>query len=167
MATQLTVTTQIEGAEAKVELGGAFDEAANLAREIGDLPPEVRTLIVRAPLILRINSVGVRNWISYFQRLVSGGVATRFQALAPSLVDQLNFISNFAGGGTVESVMAPFRCAGCRSENLVEVGVGSSFNPSALTGAGPRCRQCGQATAFDDEVDEYFAFVARTAGRSA
>ena len=38
---------------------------------------------------------------------------------APKVVDQLNMVANFAGGGRVFSFYAPFRCDYCDSEHRV------------------------------------------------
>ena len=46
---------------------------------------------------------------------------------APKVVDQLNMVANFAGGGRVFSFYAPFRCDYCDSEHRVLLEVSKDF----------------------------------------
>ena len=69
--------------------------------------------------VTRINSVGVKAWIKYFQGSM-GKSKLRFLECSPAIVEQINLISNFTCGGIVETIYLPFSCGSCRAEMVAQ-----------------------------------------------
>lgn len=86
-----------------VLVSGIIDEQANFS-QIGPLSGDVE---FSCKEVSKINSNGVKSWISYFTNL-SSQVNLSFSNLSPVLVEQLNSLTNFCAGSRVESLMVPF-----------------------------------------------------------
>ena len=70
-------------------------------------------LIIDCAGIERINSMGVRAWIQFFENLGTLGVPVTLRRLSPALVLQASMISSFLGRAEVESFFAPYYCGTC------------------------------------------------------
>ncbi|HEX5062029.1 MAG TPA: hypothetical protein VFV99_21820, partial [Kofleriaceae bacterium] len=79
---------------------------------------------------------------------------------APKVVDQLNMVANFAGGGRVFSFYAPFRCDYCDSEQraLLEVTKDWEAIKSMKLGERP-CPSCKENMYFDEDGSTYFSYM--------
>jgi hypothetical protein len=108
----------------------------------------------------RINSVGVKAWIKYFQAATSAGTKLKFTDCSTAIVEQINLISNFTCGGEVESVYVPFACTNCKSElvGLFKVPDLKQFGQDIPE---LKCTKCGGKAVFDDIPEEYFGFLER------
>ena len=73
-----------------------------------------------------------------------------------ALVSQINLVTFFAERHFIDSVMAPFVCAGCGASSIDEVAVRDvrDYRPPER-----RCGSCGGALELDDLPEDYFAFV--------
>ena len=140
-----------------VKLTGSIEENVNFEQLIGP-PPEELEIICRE--ISRINSVGVKGWIKYFQTCQTKKTKLTFSECSTPIVEQINLISNFTCGGHVKSVFVPFMCSNCKSEliGLFETDKLKDFisKPIAL-----KCTKCGGKAEFDDIPEEYFSFMMR------
>jgi hypothetical protein len=107
----------------------------------------------------RINSVGVKAWIKYFQSVSAKGVQLRFLECSTAIVEQINLISNFACGGSIESIYVPFCCTSCNTELL---GLFRTEDLKKIQFQLPdlKCSKCGGVASFDDIPEEYFGFLA-------
>src|SRR3954452_12657294 len=94
-------------------MAGTIDEYTNFEELIG---PPASEFIVNCKEIPRINSVGVKAWIKYFQTCQASGTKLRFTECSTAIVEQVNLISNFTCGGVVESIFVPFSCTSCKTE---------------------------------------------------
>ena len=140
-----------------VKLSGSIEETVNLEELIGPTPQEIH---VNSKEVTRINSVGVKGWIKYFQSLQAKGVKLKFQECSTAIVEQINLISDFTWGGEVESIYVPFACENCKSE-LIALFKTTDLNPENLNLPELKCTKCSGKALFDDIEEEYFAFLDR------
>lgn len=153
----LNVSKETKGSTLIVKLTGSIEESANLHHLIGTTPKDV---ILNLKDVPRINSVGVKTWIKYFQELKASGVIFRFTECSTSIVEQLNLISNFSCGGKVDSIYVPFCCQSCNHEM---VGLFYTDDLKKLNFKIPdtKCPKCSGKAIFDDLPEEYFGFIVR------
>jgi len=105
--------------------------------------------------IRRINSSGVREWISFVGKLTADGREVVLERCAVPIVHQLNMISSMRGKASIRSVMLPYFCARCETEHttVLELGEGSATFPDVKA-----CPACGKDMEFDDLPESYLAF---------
>ncbi len=153
----LTATKEKQGNATLVRLTGAVEETANFDQLLGPPPAE---LIVSCKEVPRINSVGVKFWIRYFQQAQAKGVKLTFIECSTAIVEQINLISNFTCGGTVESIYVPFSCESCHKELI---GLFKTADLRALNFQLPelKCSKCGGKAVFDDIPEEYMGFLVK------
>lgn len=138
-----------------VELAGAIEENVHLEQMIG---PVKGNLVVNCGAVTRINSVGVKTWMKYFQGLKAQGVQFKFVECSYPIIEQLNMISNFSCGGEVESILLPYSCIKCQNE-FVATCLTSDLKASGLQVPEARCDRTDCAAQFDDDPEEYFYFL--------
>ena len=109
----IKVAKEQKGNIIQVKLSGSIDETVNFDQAVGSLQGEIH---IHTKEIVRINSVGVKNWIKFFQQLHAKGVMFHFVECSTCVVEQINLISNFTAGGEVDSIYVPFACQGCNTE---------------------------------------------------
>ena len=107
--------------------------------------------------VSRINSPGVREWISF---ITEAGKKTDRMALercSIPFVNQLNMISNFRGPARIASFYAPYYCATCAKDDrrLVDL----TTDVRAQIEAPLPCPTCREPMEFDDVIDAYLAFL--------
>ena len=139
----------------KIELNGAFEEKVSLTELVG---PFNGTLEVNCKGITRINSVGVKEWIRYFQSLVQQNKQFYFSECSPPVVEQFNVISNFGCGGKVESIYLPYSCTKCKIEFSAKCMV-SDLLKSGLEVPAVNCEKENCEAVLDTDADEYFYFL--------
>jgi ABC-type transporter Mla MlaB component len=137
----------------RLHLAGRIDENADLAALVSQVPADG----VRIDLseLVRINSIGVREWMDFLAALRDRPVV--LERCAPVFVDQLNAIANFAGTAKVESVMAAFECENDGDVRLIEARI-ADLQAGSLPRA-PRCERCQAETAPTQEDDLYYRFL--------
>ncbi len=138
-----------------VELSGAIEENVHFEQMIG---PFEGTLTVNCREVTRINSVGVKTWIRYFQTLKQQGKCFKFVDCSYPIIEQLNMISNFSCGGEVESVLLPFSCIKCQKE-FVAVCPTSELKANDLKIPDVKCEKTDCGAQFDDDPGEYLYFL--------
>jgi anti-anti-sigma regulatory factor len=153
----LNVTKDLKAGVLSVRLSGSIEENVNFDQLLGAPPTE---MIVNCKEIPRINSVGVKAWIKYFQSCQAKGTKIKFVECSTVIVEQINLISNFTCGGTVESIFVPFSCVGCKSE-LVGLFKTADLKKIQLKIPELKCSKCGNKAVFDDIPEEYFGFLSR------
>jgi anti-anti-sigma regulatory factor len=151
----LNVTREQVGTATVVRLTGSIEENTNFDKLIGEIPME---LVVSCKGVPRINSVGVKAWIKFFQQAQAKGTKLKFIECSTAIVEQINLISNFTCGGSVESIYVPFSCEKCKTELI---GLFSSEDLKKLKFQLPdlKCSKCGGSAAFDDIPEEYLGFL--------
>lgn len=151
----LNVSKEQVGNVLVVRLSGSIEESANFDKLIGTPVGEMQIHCKDVP---RINSVGVKAWIKYFQGAQARGTKLKFTECSTAIVEQINLISNFTCGGVVESIYVPFACEKCRTELI---GLFKTDDLKKLKFELPdlKCSKCGGKTVFDDIPEEYFGFL--------
>ncbi len=154
----LHVVKEQRGDAMLVKLTGSIEENVDFGTLIGAPTSNKVDLILKE--IPRINSVGVKAWIKYFQGLAAKGVQLRLLECSTAIVEQINLISNFTCGGTVESIYVPFCCGSCSTELL---GLFRTSDLKKINFQVPdlKCAKCGGVASFDDIPEEYFGFMQR------
>ena len=139
-----------------IRLSGSVEESVNFKELIGEI--SAQELHVNCKGIPRINSIGVKAWIQYFQEVAESGIKLTFVECSTAIVEQVNLISNFACGGEVESIFVPFSCGECNAEL---VGLFKSADLKKINFNIPelKCTKCGGQAVFDDIPEEYFNFL--------
>jgi hypothetical protein len=153
----VNVSKEQKGATLVVRLSGSIEENVNFDQLLG--PPSAEIHVV-CKEVTRINSVGVKAWIRYFQAAQAKGSKLRFQECSTAIVEQINLISNFTAGGLVESIYVPFSCLGCKSE-LVGLFKTEDLKKMKFQLPELKCTKCGGKATFDDIPEEYFGFLMR------
>lgn len=141
-----------------VKMTGTIEENVDFSSVVGPIEAAKADFLLKG--VSRINSVGIKSWIKYFQGLAAKGTQLRFLECSTAIVEQINLISNFTCGGSVESIYVPYCCTSCNTELL------GLFRTSDLKQIGNKvpdlkCSKCGGTASFDDIPEEYFGFLAR------
>src|SRR5688572_26882872 len=98
-----------------IALSGGISEATNLSPLL-DLPNPLRFELEG---IDRINSLGVRNWVTFVRDAEAKGMQLTFERCSPVLVSQMGMISNFMGTSSrVKSLFVVYVCPSCNAEHL-------------------------------------------------
>ncbi len=153
----LNVIKEQNGNLLLVRLTGSIEENVNFDQLIG-IPPE--ELHIHCKEVPRINSIGVKAWIKYFQSVQAKGTKVKFMECSTAIVQQVNLISNFTPPGSVESIYVPFSCTHCKSE-LVGLFASEELRKMKLKIPDLKCTKCGNKAVFDDIPEEYFAYLIR------
>ena len=140
----------------RVALEGELDEDSRLstfAREVS-----ATAVVFDLAGVKRINSVGVRDWLTAMAELDGRGVALTLERCAPAIVAQLNMIRNFASSARVLSVLAPYVCDSCEREHttLLDLADGRATPEPVVA-----CPSCGASASFDDIPTEFLRFTER------
>lgn len=151
----VNLTKELKDNVLLVRLSGSIEESTDFEKLIGTTPQEVHVYVKE---VSRINSVGVKAWIKYFQSLELKKVKLKFFECSTAIVEQINLISNFIVSGTVESIMVPFSCTNCKSE-LVGLFKTEQLKKIEFNLPDLKCSKCGDKAVFDDIQEEYFGFL--------
>jgi anti-anti-sigma regulatory factor len=151
------VTKEQKGNVTVARLTGNVDDTDDFFKSIGT---PAGPLVINCRGINRINSVGVKAWIKFFGSLQQQKLPFSFEDFAPVLVENINMVQNFNCGAPITSVMVPYCCGSCNAPAFrvmkPEEIKAASFQPPAIA-----CPKCGQESEFDDDPDEYFAYLQR------
>lgn len=147
----------------RFRLSGKITEMTDLVSHLGELPDRV-DIVCRE--LTQINSLGIKAWIEFFSQASKKNLMFTFSECPPPMVELLNYISGFNCGGLVLSVSLPFTCEACaqelrgvvRAEDLKRV----SYKLPPV-----KCPKCSSKAHFDDDPQNYFAFLIRQHQRLA
>lgn len=142
-----------------IKLTGTIEENVDFTTLIGPVESKKMDFILKG--VSRINSVGIKAWIKYFQGMAGKGVQLRFFECSTAIVEQVNLISNFTCGGAVESIFVPFCCNSCGTE-LLGLFRTADLKKVNLQIPELKCSKCGGSATFDDIPEEYFGFITRS-----
>jgi anti-anti-sigma regulatory factor len=136
---------------------GVIDEDNHLATLVPKLSGDV--LVVDAGEVDRINSCGVRDWVNWIKSVEEKGFKVVLIRCSPSIVTQINMVTNFVGNAVVHSFQAPYYCPSCDREylKLIETETLAAQKPARAPSF--RCSECGGVLDFDDIEESYFAFL--------
>lgn len=150
----LSIKLESNGQQTRVSLAGDITEHTDFAPILEQPSPE---LVFDLAEVRRINSCGVREWITLVNKLNTEGKRFVLERCSIPIVNQLNMIANFRGGAQVSSIFAPYFCASCNKEHLLLVAVGAELD--ARLRASPPCPTCSAPMTFDDLPEAYTAFL--------
>jgi anti-anti-sigma regulatory factor len=157
-AAKLTIEKFADGGIACLKFSGTIDESfegKKVARSI-----QADTLVLDLGGVKKISSFGIREWVDFATNAVKQVKQMILIECAPKVVDQLNMVANFAGGGRVFSFYAPFRCDYCDSEQRVLLEVSRDFEAIKSMKLGDRpCPSCKEGMYFDEDGSTYFSYM--------
>jgi CheY-like chemotaxis protein len=109
----------------------------------------------------RISSDSVQKWIDFVRGLPPGERLHLIECPIP-FIHQANLITNLLERQEVVSFFAPYSCARCGLDEERLIDVRDDLDGGRRRQPPPqRCSSCGGPLAFDELVDEYFAFLDR------
>ncbi len=118
------------------------------------------TLVLDVGGVKKISSFGIREWVDFVGAAKKSARAMILIECAPKVVDQLNMVANFTGGGRVFSFYAPFRCDYCDSDHRVLLQLDKDFEViKSMKMAERPCPACHEGMYFDEDGTTYFSYV--------
>lgn len=144
------------GSRVVVAMAGVIDENADLAPLTSI---EAQSIELDLDEIRRINSFGVRAWISAVSQ-IPRSIHLELSNCRPPIVDQCNAVAGFLAHGAVKSFYGMMACPDCDSEHAQLFDAQRCRNAS---GALPpvKCPRCGADMGLDDLEDYYLSFLRR------
>ena len=155
----LKIDREIKNNKLTLRISGSLEENVNFDKLILDIPDNSE-LDIFCKDVNRINSVGVKAWIKYFQSLNARKIKFNFFDCSVQIVEQINLISNFVCGGQVQSICIPYVCTACKIELIVLFKV-SDLKQLKMLPPEVKCNKCGKNAFFDDFPKEYLGFLSR------
>jgi DNA-directed RNA polymerase subunit RPC12/RpoP/anti-anti-sigma regulatory factor len=157
-APKLTIEKFADGGVACIRFVGTIDEGFE-GRKLG-LTAGADTLVLDLGGVKKISSFGIREWIDFVTTAHKACRAMILIECAPKVIDQLNMVANFAGGGRVFSFYAPFRCDYCEAEHRVLLQIDRDHELiKAMKPAERPCLSCKESMYFDEDGASYFSYV--------
>ncbi len=153
---------QIQETAVYLRLYGVLDEDNDLVQR-GDVANGRRSAIVDSSGIAHINSCGVRDWVTWLDKIAASGAQVILVGCSPAIVQQINLVQNFTARGWVKSFYAPYFCPQCETEKLLLLDARALGAPP-LSAPNCRCDECDGAMDFDDLPQSYFAFLEHATG---
>lgn len=143
----------------RLVLAGRIDERAHIA----DLSASIteQELAIDLAGVTYINSLGVRDWVTFLRALAKRDVELTLERCAEVMVLQMNMIVDARGAARIASFYAPFACDACGWEGAKLVAT-EDVQPMVSIGRAPEteCPECAKQARFADFVDRYFLFLA-------
>ena len=139
-----------------VEFDGEIDENVDFSELAKILNNDV---VFNLGGIRKINSCGVREWVNFVRNL-PGITSLVYSHCSPTVVTQLNLITNFRGGASLRSFYAPYMCDKCEYETEKLFVVKDDFPNKCHTDLPSfTCSDCNIDLEFDDMPERYLAFL--------
>jgi anti-anti-sigma regulatory factor/ABC-type transporter Mla MlaB component len=155
---KLAIEKFADGPITCLRFSGTIDEAFDGKKLANTV--ECEALILDLGGVKKISSFGIREWVDFINAACARAKQTILIECSPKVVDQLNMVANFAGGGRVFSFYAPFRCDYCDSEHRVLLDVAKDFEAIKTMKLAERpCPTCREAMYFDDDGTTYFSYL--------
>jgi anti-anti-sigma regulatory factor len=155
---KLTIEKFADGNISCLKFSGTIDESfegKKIARSLN-----ADTLVLDLGGVKKISSFGIREWVDFATTAVKQVKQMVLIECAPKVVDQLNMVANFNGGGRVFSFYAPFRCDYCDSEQRALLEVNKDFEAIKSMKLGERpCPNCKESMYFDEDGSTYFSYM--------
>ncbi len=155
---KLTIEKFEGGGITCLKFTGMIDEAFE-GKKIGR-SIQCETLVLDLGGVKKISSFGIREWVDFISAAGKQAKQVLLIECAPKVVDQLNMVANFTGGGRVFSFYAPFRCDYCDSEQRVLLEMGKDYEAiKSMKLAERPCPSCRESMYFDEDGSTFFSFV--------
>lgn len=157
-APKLAIEKFADGTIACLKFSGTIDESFD-GKKLG-ATAGCDTLVLDLGGVKKISSFGIREWVDF---VTTAGKQVRSMILiecTPKVVDQLNMVANFTGGGRVFSFYAPFKCDYCDSEHRVLLQVDKDFETIKTMKLAERpCPSCKEGMYFDEDGATFFSYL--------
>jgi hypothetical protein len=155
---KLVIEKFADGTVACLKFVGMIDEGFE-GKKLG-MTAAADTLVLDLGGVKKISSFGIREWIDFVSTAAKVCRSIILIECTPKVVDQLNMVANFAGGGRVFSFYAPFRCDYCDSEQRVLLQIDRDFDAiKAMKLAERPCGSCKESMYFDEDGATYFSYL--------
>ncbi len=155
---KLTVEKFADGGIACLKFSGTIDEGFD-GKRLG-ATAKCDTLVLDLGGVKKISSFGIREWVDFVGTAQVQARQLVLVECAPKVIDQLNMVANFTGGGRLYSFYAPFRCDYCDSEHRVLLDVSKDLETiKSMKLAERPCPTCKAAMYFDEDGATYFSYV--------
>ncbi len=155
MNRKLKIERRDEGNRTFLALSGIIDENSDFKEAFLNLPENV---VIDLEGIDLINSCGVREWMNAVQKWPSDS-KIRIVKCSPRIVEQINYVTNFLGRGSIESFYAPYFCPKCKKESNLLLTVEDMRTSGSRLPPAEKCPVCKGPLEFDDIEEEYFSFL--------
>ena len=155
MNRKLKIGRREEGNCTWLTLKGIIDENSDFKEAFSDLKENV---VIDLEGIDLINSCGVREWVQAMQKLPLNSKIL-FVRCSPRIVEQINYVANFLGRGSVDSFYVPYFCSKCKKETNVLLTVKEMEKSRPIKAPPEKCLICKGSLEFDDIEEEYFSFL--------
>lgn len=142
------------GGVRRFTLQGEITEEADFA---GVLSEATGPVVLNLAGINRINSCGVREWITFLQQLSAATAGVALEACSPVMVRQLSMIATMRQDADVTSILVPYFCESCDDERTVRLALQNGVRPE-LAETTP-CPECEGEMDLDDTSESYLAFL--------
>jgi anti-anti-sigma regulatory factor len=157
-APKLMVEKFADGGVACIKFTGTIDESFE-GKKLG-ASAGAGTLVLDLGGVKKISSFGIREWIDFVSTAARHARSLVLIECSPKVIDQLNMVANFAGGGRVFSCYAPFRCDYCDSEQRVLLQVDRDHEAiKAMKLAERPCPGCKESMYFDEDGATFFSYL--------
>jgi anti-anti-sigma regulatory factor len=157
-APKLVIEKFADGDIACLKFVGTIDEGFE-GKKLG-MTAAADTLVLDLGGVKKISSFGIREWIDFVTIARKTSRQLILIECSPKVVDQLNMVANFAGGGRVFSFYAPFRCDYCDTEHRALLQVDRDHEAiKAMKLAERPCLACKESMYFDEDGATYFSYV--------
>src|ERR1043166_2166056 len=155
---KLVVEKFADGGVACIKFIGTIDESFE-GKKLG-MTATADTLVLALGGVKKISSFGIREWVDFVTTAAQHARSLVLIECTPKVVDQLNMVANFAGGGRVFSFYAPFRCDYCDAEHRVLLQIDRDHEAIKATKLSERpCPACNEAMYFDEDGAAYFSYL--------
>src|ERR1051325_10220845 len=155
---KLVIEKFADGGVACIKFVGTIDESFE-GKKLG-MTAATDTLVLDLGGVKKISSFGIREWVDFVTTASKHARSLILIECTPKVVDQLNMVANFTGGGRVFSFYAPFRCDYCDTEHRVLLQVDKDFETiKSMKLAERPCLTCKEAMYFDEDGATFFSYV--------
>ncbi|HSS01182.1 MAG TPA: hypothetical protein VLM79_29190 [Kofleriaceae bacterium] len=157
-APKLVIEKFADGGVACIKFVGTIDESFE-GKKLG-MTAAADTLVLDLGGVKKISSFGIREWVDFVTTASKHVRQLILIECTPKVVDQLNMVANFTGGGRVFSFYVPFRCDYCDSEHRVLLQVDRDFEAmKSLRLAERPCLSCKESMYFDEDGATFFSYL--------
>jgi hypothetical protein len=140
-----------------VDVSGVLDEDNGLAEATEKITRPI--VAINTADIERINSCGVRDWVTWLGVMEKAGKSVFLVRCPPVIISQVNLVKNFVGAGTIVNFYCPYFCSKCDGDNLLLVEVEEAMKALPFKAPACRCAKCDFPMEFDEIESSYFAFL--------
>jgi anti-anti-sigma regulatory factor len=155
---KLSIEKFADGGVACIKFVGTIDESFE-GKKLG-MTASADTLVLDLGGVRKISSFGIREWVDFVTAAAQKARQLILIECTPKVIDQLNMVANFAGGGRVFSFYAPFRCDYCDSEQRALLQIDRDFEAiKSLRLAERPCSSCNESMYFDEDGATFFSYL--------